>query len=57
MQWGSFLTLCISAVVFFGVYFLILTIVKEPLVIEMEKQVFGKVLKRRRNFMGGKNDV
>ncbi len=57
MQWGSFLTLCTSAVVFFGVYFLILTIVKEPLVIEMEKQVFGKVLKRRCDFMGGKNDV
>lgn len=46
MQWGSFLTLCTSAVVFFGVYFLLLTIVKEPLVIEMEKQVFGKVFKK-----------
>lgn len=46
MQWGSFLTLCTSAVVFFGVYFLFLTIVKEPLVIEMEKQVFGKVFKK-----------
>lgn len=47
MPWGSFITLCASAMVFFGVYFLILTVVKEPLVIEMEKQLFGKVLKKK----------
>lgn len=47
MQWGSFIILCTSAIVFFGVYFLILTVTKEPLVIELEKQVFGKVFKKK----------
>ena len=35
MQWGSFMTLFASAIVFFGVYFLILTIAKESLVIKL----------------------
>lgn len=48
MRAGSFITLCVSAVVFFGVYFLILTLAKEPLVLEMEKQVLGKVRGKKR---------
>ena len=35
----SFVMLCISAMVFFGVYFIILTVMKEPLVIDIEKQL------------------
>lgn len=42
-SFGSFIMLCISAIVFFGVYFGILTVVKEPLVIDIEKQLFKKI--------------
>ena len=48
MPWGSFMTLCASAIVFFGVYFLILTVMKEPFVLEMEKQVLGKIYRKKR---------
>lgn len=34
-SFGIFTMLCVSAVVFFGVYFGILTVMKEPLVIDM----------------------
>lgn len=47
MQWGSFMTLCASAIVFFGVYFLILTIAKESLVIEIENQLLGRIIKKK----------
>ena len=43
---GFFLTLLISAILFFGIYFMILTLMKEKLVLELEKQVIGKVLNR-----------
>ena len=43
---GFFLTLLISAILFFGIYFVILTLMKEKLVLELEKQVIGKVLNR-----------
>lgn len=39
---GNFILLCVSAMVFFGVYFGILTIMKEPLVIDIENQVLKK---------------
>lgn len=45
MQWGSFLTLCISALLFFGIYFCVLVITKEPLALEIEKQIFKKIFK------------
>ena len=45
-SFGIFIMLCISAVVFFGVYFGILTIMKEPLVIDIENQLLKKA---RRN--------
>lgn len=41
---GCFITLLISAILFFGVYVLVLTIAKEPLVLEIERQVFGKLV-------------
>lgn len=47
MPWGSFMTLCASAIVFFGVYFLILTIAKESLVIEIENQLLGRIIKKK----------
>ena len=40
---GIFIMLCISAVVFFGAYFGILTVMKEPLVIDIEKQLLKKI--------------
>lgn len=57
MQWGIFFTLSASAVIFFGVYFLFLTLAKEPLVLEIEQQVLRKYVKERHDFIGGKNDV
>lgn len=48
IQFGSFITLCVSATVFFGAYFLILTVIKEPFVLEMEKQVLGKIYRKKR---------
>lgn len=44
---GSFITLAISSVLFFGIYFIVfLTFMKEKLVLELEKQVLDKVLNR-----------
>ncbi len=40
---GTFGTLIMSAVVFFGMYLLVLTLFKEPLVLEIEKQVLNKL--------------
>lgn len=42
-SFGVFTMLCISAVVFFGVYFGILTVMKEPLVIDIENQLLKKI--------------
>lgn len=42
-SFGTFIMLCVSAIVFFGVYFGILTVVKEPLVIDIEKQLLKKI--------------
>lgn len=44
---GNFVMLCISAMVFFGVYFGILTIVKEPLVIDIENQLLKKAKRNK----------
>ncbi len=38
---GSFFTLCISAVVFFGVYGIVMILMKEELVVEILNQVLG----------------
>ena len=43
---GSFITLVISSILFFGIYFIVLTLMKDKLVLELEKQVLGKVLNR-----------
>lgn len=47
MQMGSFITLCVSTIVYFGIYFLILTIAKDPLVIEIENQLLGKIIEKK----------
>lgn len=47
MGMGTFLTLCLSAAVFFGVYLAVLTVCKEPLVLDIEKQLLGKLKKKR----------
>ena len=44
---GIFIMLCISAVVFFGVYFGTLTVMKEPLVIDIESQLLTKVKRNK----------
>ena len=46
MQWGVFGSLLLSALLFFGIYFLVLTVLKEPLVCEIEQQVLEKIFKR-----------
>ena len=40
---GNFATLLMAAILFFGGYAIVLTVLKEPLVWEIEKQVFTKV--------------
>ncbi len=47
-SFGCFITLLISAILFFGVYLLVLTICKEKLVLELEKQMMSKVFKKKR---------
>jgi O-antigen/teichoic acid export membrane protein len=46
---GNFLTLLISAMLFFGIYIVFLIIVKEPLVVEMVGQVWGKLKRDMKN--------
>lgn len=43
---SSFLTLLLSAIVFFGVYLVVLTVAKEKLVNEIEFQILEKILKK-----------
>lgn len=45
LNFGSFITLLISAILFFGVYGLFLLLTKEELVVEVFNQVLGKVKK------------
>lgn len=45
---GIFFTLCLSAVIFFGVYGIVLMLLKEPLMLEMENQVKEMVKKMRK---------
>lgn len=46
LNFGNFLTLVISAVLFFGIYGLFLLLTKEPLVVEIFNQVFGGIKKK-----------
>ena len=43
---SSFFTLLLSAIVFFGVYLVVLTVTKEKLVNEIEFQILEKILKK-----------
>lgn len=43
---GSFVTLLISVILFFGIYGLLLLITKEELIMEMYNQVIGKICKK-----------
>lgn len=43
LEMGNFVTLLMSAVLFFGGYAIVLTVLKEPLVWEIENQVFTKI--------------
>ena len=43
LEMGNFATLLMAAILFFGGYAIVLTVLKEPLVWEIEKQVFTKV--------------
>ena len=42
---GTFAMLVVSSVLFFGSYVIVLTMFKEPLVLEIERQMIGKVKK------------
>ena len=46
LELGNFLTLLLSAIVFFGSYGILLMLMKEPLVLEIEKQGIEKLKKR-----------
>lgn len=45
---GSFITLVLTAIVFFGTYGVTLIIAKEPLVNEIVEQILKKILKKNR---------
>lgn len=47
LGFGNFGTLCISAVLFFGVYGLFLLIKKEEMIVEIWNMVIGKVFRKR----------
>lgn len=44
---STFITLVISACIFFGIYVGILVLMKEPFVIELEKQMLEKIIRKR----------
>ena len=43
---GVFPTLVISAVCFFGVYGIVMTVMKDALILELEKQIVWKIQKK-----------
>lgn len=45
LKLSNFWVLAISCIIFFGLYLLILTICREPLVLDIEKQIFAKLKK------------
>lgn len=45
---GNFFTLVISAILFFGIYLIVLTVAKESLVLDIERQVLGKLFRKSR---------
>lgn len=49
---GNFVTLLVSAIVFFAVYIVLLVALKEPLMIEIINQVTTKLKMRRRSLIG-----
>ncbi|MBA4699324.1 MAG: flippase [Ruminococcus sp.] len=51
-SFATLIVLIISAVLFFGMYVLVLTIKKEPLVVEIERQMIGKVVSKIRKHNG-----
>ncbi|WP_243167143.1 flippase [Acetobacterium malicum] len=57
MGMSYFMTLLVSSVLFFGIYTLVLTIAKEPLVIEIEGQVFGKIIKKFKESEKSRNEI
>ncbi len=46
LSWHPFFILVLSAVLYFGIYLLVLTIGKEPLVIELEDKFLGRFIKK-----------
>lgn len=44
---GNFLKLVISSIIFFGIYVVVLIVLKEPFILEIEHQVLGKLIKNR----------
>lgn len=45
VDWGDFIVLAVSGVLYFGVYVIFLYIVKEPLVVEVRRTILRKYLK------------
>ena len=44
---GNFITLLISGCIFFGVYGILLILMKEPLVLEITEQLIAKIVKQK----------
>lgn len=46
LSWHPFFILVVSAIIFFGIYALVLTVGREPLVLELEDKFLGRFLKK-----------
>ena len=47
LEYSNFVTLILSSILFFGIYGIILIIFKEPLVLELSKQIIARIVKKR----------
>lgn len=46
-DWNAFMTLAVSAVIYFGMYAVLLCIMREPLTVEMKDKILGKLISRK----------
>ena len=46
LSWHPFFILVVSAIIFFGIYALVLTVGRDPLVLELEDKFLGRFLKK-----------
>lgn len=53
LDWHPFFILVVSAILYFGIYFLVLIIGKESLILELKDRFFGKVIEKWKKINNG----